>query len=166
MGNAALDATLERLAHARTLPEVQEIVRKEARALLRADGATFVLRDRQQCFYADEDAMSPLWKGQRFPIEHCISGWAMLNRRPAVVPDIEQDDRIPIEAYRPTFVKSLVMVPIRTAAPVGAIGAYWARPHEASATELDLLTALAAVVAETLERVGLEHAPYAPSRIG
>jgi GAF domain-containing protein len=166
MGSGSVEAALERLARARDLPDVQEIVRKEARALLRADGATFVLRDRQQCFYADEDAMSPLWKGQRFPIEHCISGWAMLNRQPAIVPDIEEDERIPIEAYRPTFVKSLVMVPIDVAAPVGAIGAYWARPHEASPAELELLTALAAAVADTLRRVGLAGAPYAPSKIG
>jgi GAF domain-containing protein len=166
MGTASLDAALARLACARELPDVQEIVRKEARALLRADGATFVLRDRQQCFYADEDAMSPLWKGQRFPIEHCISGWAMLNRRPAIVPDIEEDERIPIEAYRPTFVKSLVMVPIDVVAPVGAIGAYWARPHGASPAELELLTELADAVADTLRRVGLAGAPYAPSRIG
>ena len=33
------------------------------------------------CYYADEDAISPLWKGQRFPMSACISGWAMLNRQ-------------------------------------------------------------------------------------
>ena len=26
--------------------------------------------------YADEDAIGKLWKGQRFPMSTCISGWA------------------------------------------------------------------------------------------
>jgi hypothetical protein len=66
----------------RSLPEIQEIVRGGARRLTGADGATFVLRDGDKCFYADEDAIEPLWKGQRFPLEQCISGWAMRNRSP------------------------------------------------------------------------------------
>ncbi len=52
----------------------------------------------------------------------------MLNRQIAVIPDIYLDPRIPHEAYRPTFVKSLVMVPVREADPIAAIGAYWAQP--------------------------------------
>jgi hypothetical protein len=54
-----------------------------------------VLRDNGYCYYADENAISPLWKGKRFPMEACISGWAMLNRKPAVIEDIYQDARIP-----------------------------------------------------------------------
>jgi hypothetical protein len=42
----------------------------------------------------------------------------MLNRQIAVVPDIYEDARIPHEAYRPTFVKSLVMVPVLQEEPV------------------------------------------------
>lgn len=42
----------------------------------------------------------------RFPgMSACISGWAMLHRRSAVVPDIYADSRIPADAYRPTFVR-------------------------------------------------------------
>jgi len=54
-------------------------------------------------------------------------------RTPAAIKDIYSDARIPADAYRPTFVKSLAMVPIREAAPIGAIGIYWARQHQASA---------------------------------
>src|SRR5258705_3687257 len=90
---------------------VQNIVRLAARQLTGADGATFVLRDGDRCFYADEDAIAPLWKGQRFPMSACISGWSMLNRRAAVIEDIYADARIPHDAYRPTFVHSLVIVP-------------------------------------------------------
>src|SRR5215467_12485878 len=110
-----LVATVQELSLARDLDTVMKIVRSAARALTHADGATFVLRDGDRCFYADEDAISPLWKGQRFPMSACISGWVMLNREPAVIEDIYADPRIPAEAYRPTFVKSLAMVPICTA---------------------------------------------------
>ncbi len=51
-------------------------------------------------------------EGQRFPVEHCISGWAMQHREPAVVEDVYDDPRIPQDLYRPTFVRSLVVVPI------------------------------------------------------
>ena len=112
-----------------------------------------MLRDGDYCLYADEDAISPLWKGQRFPIDICISGWAMLNRLPVAIEDIYADERIPHEAYRPTFVKSLAMVPIRTLDPVGAIGNYWAASHQPTPDELELLQALADTTAVALENV-------------
>ena len=121
---------VQELSLARDFATVQEIVRIAARRLTGCDGATFVLRDGPFCHYADEDAVGPLWKGKRFPLETCISGWAMLNRAQAVIPDIYADPRIPHDAYRPTCVKSLVMVPIRTREPIGAIGNYWAEHHQ------------------------------------
>lgn len=138
---------------ARSLPEVQRIVRTSARALTGCDGATFVLRDNGKCYYADEDAIAPLWKGSRFPMEICISGWAMLNKDAAVIPDIYKDPRIPHEAYRPTFVKSLVMVPIRKMDPIGAIGNYWSHERQPSEQEVGLLQALADSTSIAMENV-------------
>src|SRR6476620_6123027 len=138
---AQLVDIMQRISGARTLEDLGAVVRTAARQLTGADGATFILRDDDTVHYADEDAISPLWKGQRFPIDSCISGWAMLNRRPAVIEDIYEDRRIPHEAYRPTFVKSLAMVPIRTLSPVGAIGNYWARQHRPTDQEVELLQA-------------------------
>lgn len=146
---------VQELSLARDLNTVMEIVRRAARALTGADGATFVLRDRGQCYYAEEDAIAPLWKGKRFPTSTCISGWAMLNKQAAVIADIYSDDRIPVDAYRPTFVKSLAMVPIRIADPVGAIGNYWASQHEATPEELRLLQSLANSTAIAMENVQL-----------
>jgi two-component sensor histidine kinase len=131
------------------------IVRKKARELTGADGATFVLRDGSFCYYVDEDAIAPLWKGKRFPMEICISGWVMLNRQPAIIKDIYADARIPVEAYRPTFVKSLAMVPIRTASPIGAIGNYWASIHEPSVNEVKILQGLADSTSIAMENVRL-----------
>ena len=75
-----LVGVIQHLAVARSREDVQEIVRTAARRLTHADGATFVLRDGGYCFYADEDAIAPLWKGQRFPLEACVSGLAMTTR--------------------------------------------------------------------------------------
>lgn len=152
---------IQELSRAGGIERIQQIVRSAARTLARADGATFVLREGDRCFYADEDAIAPLWKGQRFPMQACVSGWVMINQQAAVIPDIYQDDRVPHEAYRPTFVRSMAMLPIRTVEPVGAIGIYWSRPHQPSATQMEQLRALADSTAVAIENVAvrseLEH---------
>lgn len=144
---------VQKLSLARGLDAIVDIVRRAARQLTGCDGATFVLRDGPYCYYVDEDAISPLWKGQRFPLETCISGWAMLNSKSAIIPDIYKDPRIPHAAYRPTFVRSLAMVPIRSYAPIGAIGNYWATHHECTPQEQMLLEALANTTAVAMENV-------------
>ncbi|MGN6256164.1 MAG: diguanylate cyclase domain-containing protein [Solirubrobacterales bacterium] len=152
----ALDSLLgavQELSLARSVEDVQRVVRRAARQLAAADGATFVLRDEDRCFYADEDAIAPLWKGQRFPLSACISGWAMLNRQSVAIEDIYADPRIPHDAYRPTFVKSLVMVPIRRVDPLGAIGIYWAERHQPTKREIGLAQALADSTAVAMEHV-------------
>jgi diguanylate cyclase (GGDEF)-like protein len=155
-GMERLLTAVQELSLARQLSDVQRIVRTVARELTGCDGATFVLNDSNTfCYYADEDAIAPLWKGKRFPQEICISGWVMRNRKSTVIPDIYQDPRIPEAAYRPTFVKSLAMVPIRTMDPVGAIGNYWARVHQPSAVELRLLQALADSTSIAMENVAV-----------
>ncbi len=144
-------AVIQRLSLARSLAEIQGIVRVAARRLTGAHGASLVLRDDEHCLYLDEDAIAPLWKGQRFPLRGCISGWTMLNGRVAAIPDIYADDRIEHEIYRRTFVKSLAMVPIGRLAPVGAIGNYWAEPHVPTEHELEVLLALADCTAVAIE---------------
>lgn len=152
-GTLRLVAAVQELSLARSLEQIMAVVRRAAREMTGADGATFVLRDGDYCHYADENAIGPLWKGKRFPLETCISGWAMMNAKPAVIGDIYSDPRIPVDAYRPTFVKSLVMVPIRSEAPLGAIGNYWARPYLATEEEVEMLQALANVTAVAMENV-------------
>jgi signal transduction histidine kinase len=155
-------AAMRGLAAARGLPDVMALVRRAARDLTQADGVTFVLREGPMVHYADEEAVGPLWKGRRFPATACISGWAMIHRESVVIEDIYADARIPHDAYRPTFVKSLAMVPIRAEDPVGAVGAYWAHPHQATPRQLALLEALADAAGVALVNVdliaGLERA--------
>jgi GAF domain-containing protein len=144
---------VEYMAAAESRDEVLSAVCAHARRISGSDGATLVLREGDRCFYADEDAMKPLWKGERFPLTSCISGWVMLNERPALIDDIYADERIPHAAYRPTFVTSLAMVPVGGAEPVAAIGNYWAdrdRPDDELAGRLQIF---AAAVASALERL-------------
>lgn len=143
------------LSLAHSLKEVIAIVRDEARHLTGADGSTFVLRDGDLCYYAEENAIGPLWKGMRFPMTQCISGWVMLNAQPAVIEDIYSDKRVPSDTYRPTFVKSLVMVPIRRSAPIGAIGNYWASRRLPSVEQVAVLQALADTASVALENAEL-----------
>src|SRR5439155_2159024 len=150
---ARLVDAVQELSLARDLEGIMAAVRRTARQLTGADGATFVLREGDLCHYADEDAIAPLWKGQRFPMSACISGWAMLNRQAVIIEDIYADPRIPADAYRPTFVKSLVMVPIGISSPIGAIGISCARPHLAASEEVELLQGLANTTAVAMENV-------------
>ncbi|KAA9153933.1 HAMP domain-containing histidine kinase [Microbacterium lushaniae] len=157
VGPDALTRTVERLATALRLSEITEIVAEAVRELTGADGATFVFREDGQCFYAEENAIGPLWKGHRFPLTSCVSGWAMLHRETVVIPDIYTDERVPHDAYRPTFVASLVMAPVRSADPIGALGAYWAeqtRPDPEVVRRLEVLADTAAVAVENLELRG------------
>src|SRR5215216_3509535 len=93
---------VQELSLSRDLDGVMAVIRTHVRSLINADGVTFVLREGGQCYYAEEDAIAPLWKGQRFPLDACIPGWVMLNGAPAVLPDVYADARIPADAYRPT----------------------------------------------------------------
>ena len=150
-----LIAAVQELSLARDLKTIMAIVRVAARELTGADGATFVLRDGELCHYVDEDAIAPLWKGKRFPMQNCVSGWVMLHGHSVLIEDIYADERIPADTYRPTFVKSLAMVPIRPSAPFGAIGNYWAQQHHATAQEMKLLQALADSTCIAMENLRL-----------
>ncbi len=142
-----------RLGTASDLSEIIAVVRSMARSVCSADGVTFVLRDGNFCHYVDEDAIGPLWKGQKFPANTCISGWAMINAQTAWIDDIFVDDRIPHDVYRKTFVKSLVMTPVGRNTPVAAIGAYWSERHRITPHDIHAIEALAAAVARAMRRV-------------
>lgn len=151
-----LTTAFEKLSFAKDLNEITAIVAASARQLSGADGATFVLRDNDLCYYVDESSVSPLWKGQKFPIQNCISGWSMIHQEAVVISDIYQDNRIPHDAYRPTFVKSLCMIPIRVNNPLGVIGNYWSNDHVPSSDEIKSLQILANSTAIALENLELK----------
>ncbi len=146
---------VKELSSTRSLETVQQIVTTYARKLTGSQGATVVYREGDYCYYADEDAISPLWKGNRFPLNNCVSGWVMLNHVPLVIRDIYVDERIPKDLYKPTFVKSLSMVPLNVVEPFGAIGNYWSEMYTPTEIEMQLLQTLADSAARAIENVRL-----------
>jgi len=146
---------IEKLAGAGGIDDVVAGLRSMARRLIGADGIAVILREDEQCWYVEEDAMGPLWKGHKFPLTSCISGWAMLHKETVVIEDVRKDPRIPQELYKDTFVRSLLMVPVRSSDPIGAIGAYWSDPYRASAWQVETLERLARATATAMENVRL-----------
>ena len=148
---------IDAVAAARSLDEIQGLAASAGRHITGADGATFAVRDGDRCRYVAQDAMKPLWKGRSFPLDSCIAGWAMLHGEAVVVEDVYADTRILHAAYRRTFVKSLLVVPVRTQGLTGAIGIYWAEPHSATGEETALIRVLASSTAVALERATLKQ---------
>jgi GAF domain-containing protein len=153
------------VAVAEGLPQIAQSIRDGARHLVGADGVSFVLHDDGQCHYFEEDAIAPLWKGRRFPMSICISGWVMQHAQIALIRDIFTDARIPHDVYRQTFVKSLAMVPAPQDKPVAALGAYWATAHEASWSEQHTLQALANAVGLAMKNMTHLQALRAPAAV-
>lgn len=156
-GDEQMRICIELLDRASNRDEIIAIVRTSARRIVGADGVSIVLREDDQCHYVEEDAIGPLWKGQRFPVESCVSGWAMNHRQTVVIPDILFDPRVPQEAYRKTFVRSMAMVPLGDAEPEGAIGAYWAHAYTPSQGEIGALEEIAAAAGTALRSVERRH---------
>jgi diguanylate cyclase (GGDEF)-like protein len=152
---STLAEAIDELAAADSLEEVQRRVHAAARRLTGADGAELVMRDGRSCHCVEEDAIVPLLKGRRFALEDCVPGWSMIHHEPVVIEDIYADARVPHDLYRATAVKSLLVVPIRSNDPLGAIGLYWAEPHRASHEEVAVVRALAGSSAGALERARL-----------
>jgi two-component sensor histidine kinase len=152
---AELLSAVEALARAASSDEVVDLVRKTARRLIGSDGIALVIRDGEACHYIEEDAIGPLWKGSKFPMSECISGWVMQNGKTAAIPDVFKDGRIPTYLYHKTFVRSLVMAPAGSEHPIGALGAYWAQVYEPTHYEIETVETLARAVATALEHARL-----------
>jgi len=142
-----------RLSAVSSLAEMVVVLRDTARRIAGSDGIAVVLRDGEFCHYVAEDAIRPLWRGCRFRLEECVSGWAMLHGRSAVIPDIESDPRVPVAAYRTSSMRSLVMTPIGAPVPVAALGAYWCAYVEPDADTIRRLQMLADMASDAIARV-------------
>jgi signal transduction histidine kinase len=127
------------------IEKIRTLICQGARTLVGADGAAFVKNEGEEVFYAEEDSIEPLWKGCRFPILSCISGLSMIEHQAISIEDIYVDSRVPIEVYRPTYVKSLAVMPITAKHYSSVVGVYWAHQHQATTDELNLLQSLAAM---------------------
>ena len=139
------------LAGARSMEAVTSVLRAFARRAVGADGIAIVLRNEEHCHYIAEDSAEPLWAGQNFPIDRCVSGWAMSHQQTVVIPDVLTDTRVPVDAYRRTYVRSMIMVPIGRPEPIAAVGAYWSEPGMPTDNQISLLEALGRAASTALE---------------
>lgn len=145
----------EKLATSRSLNAIVDVLRETARAIVGAEGIAVIIREQDVCFYAAEDAVAPLWTGKRFPADSCVSGWVMRHCQTIEIADVRADERVPQEAYAPTFVRSLVMAPIGRPEPVAAIGAYWSEAGDHDPEVIRRLEALARAAAIAIENAKL-----------
>jgi len=149
-----IDALIE-LSAVQSVEALVMTLRCSARAIAKADGIAVARREGDRVAYVAEDAVEPMWAGRCLPIDACVSGQAMLARRPILIDDVRCDARVPCGAYAGTFVRSMAKFPIGDATL--AMGAYWAEPGEIDAEAVALLTSLACsagVAFERIERMG------------
>jgi GAF domain-containing protein len=145
------------LATVASLEEGLEVLRARARRIAAADGVTIVRRVGDQVAYVGEDAVAPLWTGQSFPIRECVSGLAILARRPIAITDIRVDPRVPQNAYVSTFVRSMAVFPIGAREPEAALGVYWAEPREMDAGAMSMVETLTRSANAALERIAIRR---------
>ncbi|MCD5987477.1 PAS domain S-box protein [Pseudomonas sp. CDFA 553] len=160
-----LDAS-ERLVMAASVEEVVAVLRDTARAAVGAEGVAVVIEHDGRCSYVAEDAVSPLWEGLTFPADHCISGWVMHHSETVAIPDVRLDPRIPQDAYSPTFVRSMVMVPIGRPVSVAALGAYWSEVRTHDLDTIKRLESLARLATIAIENARLTEARNRAAALG
>lgn len=146
---------LDLLGRVASVDDALETLRLHARALGGADGVTVARREGDEVVFVAEDAIAPLWTGQRFPIGDSISGLAMVERRPIYVPDIHADTRVSVLPYHATFVASLAVFPLGLGTPLAALGVYWSKENPVEPDALALLDTLARSAGGTFERLAV-----------
>lgn len=142
-GEESLVAIIQDLSLARSAAEVHRVACRAGRTLVHSSGSNVVLVEGPFAHYVDEDGTGPGWKGRRIPLDSTISGWCVRERRPVVIEDVRADIRLPVAPYWSTQVASLLAVPVRSRAPIGALISYRTVRHSASDGEVRLLQALA-----------------------
>jgi hypothetical protein len=148
-----LAAAMGSLVGAASEDDVAAVLLAHGRAIAGADGIAVARREGDEIRYIGEDAIAPLWGRRSFPIDACLSGTAMLQNRTILVPDIFDDLRVSLATYAPTFVRSLVMLPVGSVRPHLALGAYWAAAGPIDPQAVELLSQLAGQARLVLERI-------------
>jgi L-methionine (R)-S-oxide reductase len=146
----------EGMAAAGSVDEVVAVLRRDARKIIGSDGIAVVLRDDGCCHYVAEDAIVQLWQGQRFPLDACVSGWAMMHGETVVIHDVAADPRVPLPLYWSRSIRSLVVAPIGSPRSVAALGAYWCAMMLPGKATLSRVEALAGKAAAAFARVAPE----------
>lgn len=134
---------LSDVSHIKVYEDITSTLKTAAKRLIHCDASSIIIRVDEDCHYIDEDSEQPLWKGMRFPLNNCITGWAILNGSTAIIPDIYDDARVPAELYRHTSIQSMMVAPLKNKnMQGGAISVYWNKRHSPSSAEVHILNTL------------------------
>ena len=161
-----LSEAVDMLGRTTSTEAALEVLRDRARAIACADGVNIVRREGDEAVFAGEDAIGPIWTMRRMPLRQCVSGIAMLERQPIVIPDIRCDARVPLNAYLSTFVSSMAVFPIGSGEPIAALGVFWAEARPIEPDALALLDTLTRSANSTVERLADAAEIAASRRVG
>ncbi len=148
--NEHLMDIMDGLFLAREVNTVVAAVRKAVQDYMGADSATFNLCERK--------VITPMWRGREFPVDSYLTALVMITRQPAIIEDIRTDDRIPGDVRRPSFVKSLIMLPIRPCSPIGVIGAYWSVKYSSPSESVKILKSLGDIASFAIRNIQIYRA--------
>jgi hypothetical protein len=138
---SAVANLLHDLTAARSQRELMENVTRTARYLLHADGVTFVMREGDHCYCTEEDAITPLWKGKRFPLQTCISGRCIEKHQQVIARDTNR--RALHNVCGQKFIRSLAAIPIQYSQPSSCITSYWFASRKVTRREIYLMKVVA-----------------------
>lgn len=147
--------TLDRLSCARTPGGIVRAVKESAGELADADGVSILLRDGADIYSLDETSTEPICDGVRVPLTSCLSGWVVLRGSQALVADVDDDGRVAAIDLGGADARSVVVVPIRSADPIGALSVCWTEFHIPEDDVVLALQTLANAVAIAVENARL-----------
>jgi len=152
---------LDRLSGARSNQCVVAILHTSIREVADADGVTVMLRDGEEIRYISDGCIDPLWRSDRFPLASSIAGSAMRSHQHVLIDEIAGDARPASDICPNAPIKSLAVLPIRSADPIGAIAVYWKEtPPELPWDELQMLANAAAISLENARLFGWAEVAY------
>jgi len=153
-GQTSTFDVLDRLSNARTRDNVVEILNTCALQIARADSVAVLLRDGEDIRYCCKGGVRPLWRGDLVPLESSVGRWPITQRVPVIIDEIPGDPRIAGDVCPEAPISLLVVFPIRSADPIGALAVCW-RDKPAQPPPLDELQLVANAAAIALENARL-----------
>ena len=143
------------ITSARSATDVFFNATSAARKLTNTDGASFAIRVGGRCHHLSEDEIEPLWEGQNPSLDDDIFGWCIDNRQTVSIMDVGHDSRISNNFFEDTLVHSLLIVPVGSGSPLGALGVFWTYRHPASIQEIEVIQSLAHAAAGALDHINM-----------
>ncbi len=142
-------------ANAVSVDTVIEMLCEAAFEIVGADGVTLAHRDGDEVVILGEEAAPSFLFGRRFAIDRSLSGLAMLEGKPVLVPEIRNDPRVPLNAYLATYLSTVVVFPVGRGEAMAAVGIYWTEFTQVTDEMVHQLDALVRSAGATIEGLRL-----------